>query len=94
MNDGNKSILKGPQAVATPFQMEQIPVLAHQEENTSLCAVSMHTEISLGQNSLLREDSTWTLPEPVQHTLTIIYSPMHISSLPQDFLLMRHQPWV
>lgn len=40
--------------------------------------VSVHTEITCGQNSLLQKDSAWTLPEPVQHILAIIYSPAFI----------------
>lgn len=42
--------------------MEQIPFLAHQEENTFY---SFRTR----RDILLQEDSAWTLPEPVQHTL-------------------------
>lgn len=50
------NILESPLAVATPFQMEQIPILAHQEENTSY-SFRTHRYIFRSEQPLARGQS-------------------------------------
>lgn len=59
--------------MATPFQREQIPILTHQEVNTLSYSFCMHRDMLRSE-----QDSAWTLPEAVQHTLAILHSPASI----------------